>query len=749
MESIRGTITKFIYKNPSTGWKVGKFQPEAKGQQEFTIKGNILESYLDCDVEIKGDWVDDPNYGRGFQISAVIRQAPSKLQTIQQWLALNVKGLGPGTSKKVIEQFGDSIRAVLEFSPQQIADIKGISMATAQNAFAAWAENPQQREMQLLLLEGGLSHLLAGKVNKRFGPSSVQIITDNPYRLTQVSGIGFKSADKMALSWGWSPQRPERLDAAAIDLLNEAVDEGHTFMNKSELVGAICRKAEIEVGEKTEMLPEPVAVAAVQRLIELEEVKLETVRTGPVTHELIYLPKYYDMEKEAAERIARLVTMPHVPPANIEKVLTKVEKKLSLQLSEQQRSGVVTALSNNFSITTGLPGTGKTSTVKALVNAARELGLYVQLAAPTGRAAKRLSEVTEMQAVTIHRLLGYSQETYGFLMDEKNKLTCDMLIIDEASMVDLDLMVALLRAVPDTCSTVWIGDVNQLPSVGAGTVLRDLINSKRIKTTVLDKIFRQAEGSLIIQNAHRIHRGEMPAFPPKGADGDSYWVKVPRAKNEKTDRVTDDLEFVKDKLTEIYTRLETKYGYDPVTDIQVLTPMRIGPAGYLVLNQHIQEIVNPNGRRIQVGAQIFRQGDRVMQTKNDYELEVYNGDVGVIRGVMESDRALMIEWSDRTEAYPFESVDNLALSYAVSTHKAQGSEFPVTILVLLNHHYVMLDRNMVYTAATRARKLCVYLASHGALDTAVTTQKVLKRNSLLTQRIRISVDRESRPTVAA
>jgi exodeoxyribonuclease V alpha subunit len=742
MESIRGTITKFVYKHPVSGWKIAKFRP-ADGSPEIGVKGEIAESNLDLDVEIRGDWAENGQYGREFTVVNCIRNAPTSLESIQQWLCSNVKGVGPGTAKKMAEKFGQDLRKVIETDPAKLAEIKGVTKATALAINMEWIVDSNQREVALLLSEGGISDKLARKVVATYGTSSVQIIQDNPYRLTRVSGIGFKTADKMALGMGWSVQRPERLDAAIGFLLKEAFTQGHTFLFKAELIEKTTRLAEMEIEGRTELLPVKDAQAAVDRMVSLKEIKYETFSTNSVKHEVYYLPEVYALEKEAADLIADLQSTPHIAPKNIETILARVEKELSLELSDQQRTGVVTAIANNVSIITGLPGTGKTQVTRALVNVARALGLAVELAAPTGRAAKRLSEVTNLPARTIHRLLKFDPISGDFIFNEKNKLDCSMLILDEASMIDLDLMVSLLRAVPSDCSIVWVGDVNQLPSVGAGTVLRDLINSKCIPTTILDKIFRQAEGSLIIQNAHRIHRGEMPAFPPKGVmEGDSFWIKVPRAKNEKTGQTTDDIEFVKEKLIDIYDRLESKYKFDPIKDIQVLTPMRVGPAGYNIFNTVIQNIVNPNGERIEVNGNAYRVGDRIMQTKNDYTLEVYNGDVGFIRQVLMEEKSLEIEWSDRTMMYPFDSLDNVSLSYAVSVHKAQGSEFPVTILLLLNHHYVMLDRNMIYTANTRARKMAIYLASTGAVETAVKTQNVQKRNSLLMQRIKKAVDLE-------
>jgi exodeoxyribonuclease V alpha subunit len=748
MEAIRGTITKFIYRHPTSGWKIAKFAPYGGGS-EFGIKGDIAESNLDCDVTIKGEWIENGSYGREFQVNNVIRSAPNTVESVRDWLIEEAPGIGPGKAQKLADMYGSDLKRIIEFDPIKLTAVKGVTKASALSTSMIFIKDANLREVQLLLFQSNTSDKLARKVVNLFGQNSVQVIQDNPYRLTQVSGIGFKTADKMALGLGWSVQRTERLDAALTYLLQEAYQQGHSFLYRGELLDKVCRLAELEVAGKTELLPEKDAILALDRTVRLNEITLEAIKINNIDQTLYYLPNVHKLEKECARRIAEMQSTPHVAPPNIDRVLAKVEKELQMKLSDEQKNGVVSVIAKNLSIITGLPGTGKTSAVRALVNTARALGLTVELAAPTGRAAKRLSEVTNLQAMTIHRLLKYDPAGDGFVFNEKNKLPCNMLILDEVSMIDLELMVAVLRAVRADCSIAFIGDINQLPSVGAGTVLRDLINSKQVPTTTLDKIFRQAEGSLIIQNAHRIHRGEMPAFPLKGGTGDSFWVKVPRAKNENTGQTTDDLDFVKTKLEEIYRRLEEKYGFDPIKDVQVLTPMRIGPAGYNVLNGVIQNIVNPDGERVEIDGNSYRIGDRVMQTKNDYTLDVYNGDVGFISEVMMEDKALLVEWSDRSMVYPFDSLDNLALSYAVSVHKAQGSEFRCCILLFLNHHYVMLDRNLIYTANTRAREMAIYLSSHGAIETAVKTQNVSKRNSLLAQRIRKAINAEKRIAEAA
>lgn len=736
--TLRGTITRFRYKSDSSSFKICEFEPEDVKDGELAIlKGLIDQSNLGMSVTLQGEWVDDPKWGRQFVVESCMRNKPATLKSLVGWLQQQ-KGIGPKTAEAIGKQFGDKLRDIIESDWQKLTGVKRVSKFTADEIHAAWEENALVREIQLLLMQGNLpcTENVVRKIIKQFGQNAVARIMDNPYRLTEISGIGFKTADTMARQMGWSPQRPERVEAAAAHLLQEAADEGHSFLHRGELIEAVRKLASIEFEGKAELLPEQDAKEAIDRVIARGDVKEERVTIAGQENFLCYLPYYHGLEVTAAKRIADLQSLPHVPPNNIGKILKKVEAQLELELSVQQRDAVLQALTHNCSVITGLPGTGKTSTVRALIQVAAAIGLTTMVAAPTGRAAKRLQEVTGWEAKTIHRTLGYVPKLEAFTYDEENPLPCDMLIVDEASMLDLELMVAILKAVPDSCSVVWIGDINQLPSIGAGMVLRDLINSNRVHTTVLDKIFRQAEGSLIIQNAHRIFRGETPKFPGPGTEADSYFVGVPKAISETSGKETDSIEFVKKTLPKMYERLKARFNYDPIKDVQVLTPMRVGPAGYLVFNEVIQSIVNPNGERIEIGGQVFRINDRVMQTVNNYKLDVYNGDVGFIKSASLEDKVLEIEFFDQTVLYPFENLSDLTLSYASSVHKSQGCEFKCVILILLSHHWVMLDRNIIYTANTRARKMAIYLASRGAVETAVRTQKVLKRNSLLAQRLR-------------
>jgi exodeoxyribonuclease V alpha subunit len=743
MEELRGTVTRFKFKAEASAFKIADFRPEdpAKGAL-VTVKGEIDQSNLDMSVSLHGSWVDDPSWGRQFIVKSCIRNQPATREALLKWLS-GQKGIGPKTVELVGETFSGDLRTLFEKDWKKLAEVRRVSMTTAAGINQSWLEDAPVREIQLLLMQGGIpaTETIARKVVRKLGSNAVGKVSDNPYKLTSIPGIGFKTADTMARQLGWSLQRPERIEAAGAYLLDEAAKEGHSFLHRGELIAKIQNLAAVEVEGKTELLPEVDAVEAIDRVVRRGDVVQERVTIDGQENFLCYLPYYHELEVAAAKRIDELLSYPQVPPNNIDKVLKKVEKRLSLELSAQQRDAVVQALAHNCSVITGLPGTGKTSTCRALIQTSVALGLQTLVAAPTGRAAKRLQEVTGYEAKTIHRTLMYNPKLNEFDYNEKNPLPCGMLIVDESSMLNLELMVAVLKAVPDSCSVVWIGDVNQLPSIGAGMVLRDLIASRKVHTTVLDKIFRQAEGSLIIQNAHRIFRGETPKFPEKGTEADSYWIKVPKGISEASGRETDDLAFVKKMLPQIYQRLELKFKFDPIKDVQVLMPMRVGQAGAQAFNEIIQGIVNPDGERFEISGQVFRIGDRVMQMYNDYDLDIFNGDVGFIDGIDTEGKTLQIEFFERTVQYPFASIANLSLSYASSVHKSQGSEYKVVILLLLSHHFVMLDRNIIYTANTRARKMAIYLASRGAIETAVNTQKVLKRNSLLALRLRALINK--------
>ena len=741
MQELRGTITKFRYKHPTSSFKIAEFKPEdPKDGVLVTLKGFLDQSNLDMSVTLKGDWVDDPKFGRQFEVKQCTRNQPINVEDTVKWLKL-VKGVGPKTAEALGAEFDEELRDLIAKDWKKLTKVKRVSAAVADAIHASWVDDELFREVRLLMIKGDMidTDRMIKQIIYKFGQNAVARIIDNPYRLTEIKGIGFKTADVFARRLGWSSQRPERIEAAMAFLLEEAAAEGHSFLHRGELIDAVRKLASVEVEGKTELLGEQEAADAIDRVAKRKDIIQEKVTIDGEENFLCYLPELHELETVAAKRIAELQSLPHIPPNNIEKILKKVALQLEIDPSTQQKDAVLQALTHNCSVITGLPGTGKTSTCRLLIQTGSAIGLKVQLTAPTGRAAKRLQEVTGWEAKTIHRTLGYIPMLDEFTYNEKLPLNCDMLIVDEASMLDLKLMVAVLKAVPDTCSVVWIGDINQLPSIGAGMVLRDLINSNRVHTTTLDQIFRQAAGSLIIQNAHRIFRGETPKFPIAGAEADSYHVPVPKGISEVSGKETDSIEFVKETLPKIYKRLQEKYGYDPIEDIQVLTPMRVGPAGYLVFNEVIQEIVNPGGERVEIGGSVFRMGDRVMQIINDYELDVFNGDVGFIRSVDSEDQVLEVEFMDKTIFYPFDLVSNLVLSYASSVHKAQGSEFKAVIMILLSHHWKMLDRNIIYTANTRARKMAIYLASRNAIDTAVHTQNVLKRNSLLALRLRVSI----------
>jgi exodeoxyribonuclease V alpha subunit len=667
---IKGIIAKFIYKSDDSAFKIAEFIPEdiANGSRVI-LRGPIDQANLNMSVTINGDWVDDPKYGKQFGVKECLRNIPTSQVALTTWLEKQ-KGVGPKLAGTISKKFGEDLAKVIAEDWNKMSEVKRVSKDMCNKIHEAWIKDGLLRKVQLYLIQGGLpsTETYARQIINRFKENTLSKIMDNPYRLTEIPGIGFKTADNMARQLGWSVQRPERLDAAISYLLQDAVNDGHSFLHRGELMTKLQALASIEIDGKTQLLGESEANIAIDLIIKRKDIIQEKITINGQPNYLCYLPYYYDLEVEASNRIASLLSLPQIVPNAIDEVLTKVEVTLGFVLSPEQRLAVIEAIAHNCSVITGLPGTGKSSTVRALIETATTLGLKVMIAAPTGRAAKRLQEVTGYEAKTIHRTLQYVPKFDKFLHDKNNPLSCDMLVIDEASMLNLELMVAVLDAVPDTCSVVWIGDVNQLASIGAGMVLRDLIASKKVFTTILTKIFRQAEGSLIIQNAHRIFRGENLQFPDKGETGDTYLIPVPKIEGL-NGREIDDIGFVKASLPGLYKRIKEKMGFDPIADVQVLMPMKIGPAGSIMFNEVIREIVNPNGERIEVSGQVFRMNDRVMQTSNNYDLDIYNGDIGFIRGVDPENKVLDVEFFERYVSYPFDKVSGLALSYATSVHK--------------------------------------------------------------------------------
>jgi len=738
METLSGAVERITFYNPENGYSVVRLRPDSRHvpgadrDGTVTITGNLPELSPGEHLSLQGRWVSHANYGRQFTVEVCEQTLPATVAGIRRYLGSGlVKGIGPRLAERIVERFGLETLRVIEEEPLRLQEVADIGPKRTRLVAAAWQEQKQVKEIMLFLHSYGVSTGLAVKIYKQYGDQALSVVRGDPYRLARdIHGVGFKTADKIAQALGLPADHPSRLEAGLVFLLNEMSDDGHVFAPQAELVQ---RTSEL-LGQSREKLP-----LALQRLqqdgrVQVETLPLESAPTASVnpldrqTREAqpvygipaVYLAPLYQSEKSVSERLATLhYTLPtnlsDLPPAFV---------AIDSQLSSEQQAAIRTALTHPVSVLTGGPGTGKTTAIKALI-AALELGRKrVALASPTGRAAKRLAEATGRPASTIHRLLGYSPGE-GFKHNAQNPLPVDLLVVDEASMLDLVLANTLLKALKPGTHLLLVGDVDQLPSVGAGDVLRDLISSGLVPVTRLGVIFRQAAGSHIITNAHRINQGELPLFSRESQDFFLFPAQTAEEAAGWVEQV-------------VCQRIPDKFGLDARQQVQVLAPMYRGPAGVSALNNRLQAALNPvsAGRpEKSLFGVTFRLGDKVMQTQNNYDKEVYNGDIGAIISLDLVEHRLIADFDGRPVSYDWLEVDQLTLAYAISVHKAQGSEFPAVVVPLVTAHYMMLQRNLLYTAITRARKLCVLVGNHKAIGMAVKNNKVSQRYTALDWRL--------------
>jgi exodeoxyribonuclease V alpha subunit len=735
MISISGVIERITYYSPENGYTVLRLRPDHPKAKEIaglslegliTVVGNLPELSPGEHIRLEGDYFTHSKHGLQYKAEICEQMLPVTVSGIERYLGSGlIKGIGPGLAKRIVSHFKKNTLEVIEENPNRLKDVPGIGPDRTEKIVQAWEEQKQVKEIMLFLHSHKISTNLAVKIYKAYGDQSLVVIKKNPYQLEQdIYGIGFKTADHIAQNMGLPTDHPSRIEAGLIYALNEMINKGHVYTPE----GALEKRA-VELLEVNKDMIKP----ALSRLSSVDRIREEGVSdhlkqdrhlgvSEPEVNygeSLIYLTPFYHGEIGVAARIGALVNHP-VKPKQGSLFLESEE------LSSEQIQALEMAIKHPMSVLTGGPGTGKTTCLKALINVLETQQSKYALASPTGRAAKRLSEATERHASTIHRLLGYSPAT-GFQYHEKNPLNIDFLVVDEASMLDLLLAYHLLRALKSGTQVLFVGDVDQLPSVGAGDVLRDVIASGEVPVRRLTTIYRQAENSQIVQNAHRINRGQMPAFS-KTADGDFFLFPAEDA--EKAAEWIVDL---------VHKRIPEHFGLDPIKDIQVLSPMYRGAAGVDALNELLQERLNPpqhNKHEQKLFGRIYREGDKVMQIRNNYDKDVYNGDIGLITAInpIEQELSILIDGVNHA-SYDFSEADELVLAYAVSVHKSQGSEFPAVVMPVLTQHYVMLQRNLIYTGITRAEKLCVLVGNRKALHIAINNNQVAKRYSRLGERI--------------
>ncbi len=723
LDALEGTIERITFHNPDNGYTVARLLPP-KAKDVITIIGNFSNPVVGESLLCHGTWTSHAQWGKQMQVARYETVRPATAFAIEKYLGSGmVKGVGPVMAKRIVAKFGEEALDVIEHSPRRLLQVSGIGEKRIDQIKTAWREQREVKNIMLFLQSHGVSPAYAVRIYKTYGDQAIAIVENNPYQLAaDIWGIGFKSADKIAREMGIGEADPRRLEAGVVYVLNEAVDSGgNAFLLEAEL---LAKAAEIlgvdDVG------------LALAHLATTGKLVVEPATFIGTTETAIYPPSLFTTEKGLAEQIGRLLSTPLVPatqPAKFDHWLADLLDTHGFPLSPEQREAVKTALLSRFSVLTGGPGTGKTTTTKAIVAAFEAQNKDVLLASPTGRAAKRLSEVSGHEAKTVHRLLEFDPEQRGFRHNADTPLECDVLVVDECSMLDMVLTYSLLKAVPSECQVVFVGDVDQLPSVGPGNVLRDLIDSGAVPVARLTQVFRQAQESLIITNAHAINAGRMPLLPPPSEGKDCAFVRA------------EEPEQVADKVVAIVARSLPRRGFAPA-DIQVLTPMQRGSAGAAHLNERLQATLNPPlpGREeVARGSRLFRVGDRVMQMVNNYDKSVYNGDIGTVTHVSHEDSTLSVQFADAQGltdvVYDFADIDQLTLAFATSIHKSQGSEYPAVVLALHTQHFMLLQRNLLYTALTRAKKFAVVVGTPRAVRMAVGKQSDLKRHTRLKERL--------------
>lgn len=742
MESIKATLLSVRYRNPERNWLVTQMRSDDK--EIFIATGDIPYSETEEPVQLYGEWIEDKKYGKQFKVSSSHRILPTDMEGIVRYLSASedIKGIGPVRANKLSMFFRERLLGVLDNAPNILSQCPGISDELAKRIAEGWKRDSAIRQLSIFMARHGISPRWAGRILKQWDiGTATNRIEKNPYSLTEIDGIGFITADEIALSLGGKKDSQERIDAACVYVVAQAVNDGNVFLHESQLISEMIKLISPRGKDSSKL--EGMVVQAVTSAITNKRLECQTVSDGISTMRLLYLPHLYKAEKELAERLAELSEYAHNTPKGLEGVLKQVQEDQQINFSAKQVAAIRGAFSNHTLVITGGPGTGKTTSTKAICNIADMLHFHVVLSAPTGRAAKRLSEVTGRPASTIHRMLKWRDD--GPIHNNRNPIDATILIVDEASMLDLDLANKLFQAVPNDCVVILIGDVDQLPAVGAGATLRDIISSKRVPTITLDAVFRQSESSLIIRNAHLIRKGEIPRFPnEKEVKENSYVMWIPPAPKG-TVGGRDDAEWLKEKLSRLVSvNIPEKYKVNPIKDIQVLVPMKKNTLGTYELNKVLQKALNPNGQEFTAGGKAFRIGDRVMQTRNNYDegMDIYNGDIGFVVSNQLEEKCVDVDFYGRIVSIPYEELGDLQLAYAQTIHKAQGSEYPIVIIVMAFQHWPMLERNLLYTANTRAKEMCLFMASKGAIERAVKNNPVKERNTYLAQRLKALIDKE-------
>jgi len=718
MPEIKGHIEKISFESSETGYTIAKVRC---AQGLITVVGNLLSPAVGAELVMTGAWENHPKFGPQFKVERFETRAPTSTKGIMKYLGSGlIKGLGERMAERIVVYFGSETLSVLENNIERLSEVEGIGKKRLDMIQNAWNAQRHIRDVMIFLRSHGVGTGFAAKIYKRYEENTIKTVRENPYILaTDIQGIGFKTADTIAASIGFSRTSPFRINAGILFTLRRLSEDGHVFYPFGPLV-SVCSELLSVDGEAVQ---QGIQSLVMERKIIVDDKAAHSAETGPP----VYLAYLFFCEIGLARRVADLLaTAPgkgQLPPKT---ELAWIEKRLAIQLAPRQKDAVSAALENKALVITGGPGTGKTTIINAILTIFGKHNRRILLAAPTGRAAKRMGEATGRPAKTIHRLLEFSFKAGGFQRNEEKPLTCDVLVVDETSMIDVVLMYQLMKAVPPDAALILVGDVNQLPSVGPGNVLNDIIDSGAVPVVRLTEIFRQASMSRIIVNAHKINQGEMPHTGTFSAGDDYCFIEQ------------DDPKKLADIVVELVRhRIPRRFNLDPLTDIQVLTPMHKGPLGSEALNTLLQDALNGSTEEsFERGGRRFRVNDKIMQMKNNYDKDVFNGDIGKITAIDKENQTVHARFDGRDVIYDMMDLDEISLAYAISIHKSQGSEYPAVVMPVSTQHYVLLQRNLLYTGITRGKELVVVVGTKKAVAMAVKNDRTSLRYTGLMGRLR-------------
>ena len=756
MSRLDGSVESIVFRNEDNHYTVARFRPNDSGRlfrdDLTTIVGTLPGVHVGELLSVEGEWEKDPKYGRQLHVISFTQRLPASVEGITRYLGSGlIKGIGPKKAQRIVEHFGEQTLAIIEQQPERLSEVKGISAKDREQIAKSWVEQSEIKELHLFLQSHDVSMNLATRIYKQYGQESIKVVRENPYQLAQdVNGIGFRTADEIAVKLGLPRDSIPRISTGLKYVLAQAAnDDGHCFLPENNLIHRASEilQAPYELisaameqlrGDRDVFVEPPLPVQTDMRSQQTDDNEPSSdwgEIEEAVPQSRIYFGPFWHAENGSARILRTILRTPSklapVSQQHWDSVFNYLAQNRNMLLTEKQRTAVQMAYQSKISILTGGPGTGKSTSIRALLMVLRKRKIEVALAAPTGRAAKRLTEATGavgFQAKTLHRLLEYAPHENTYQRNEENLLPYQFVIVDEVSMVDILLFYHLLKALPPNAHLLLVGDADQLPPVGPGNVLRDLLRSGAIPSVVLTELFRQAQQSQIVVNAHRINAGQMPSLKREPV-GDFFFV----AEEDPIRAQHLVLDFVQ-------RRIPTHYHLNPMTDIQVLSPMYKGPLGVTSLNEELQARLNPKTLvSLEWGGRTLRLGDKVMQVRNDYDKGVFNGDVGWIRTIDKENSTIKVEFLEEAGPllvrYDFPELDELVLAYAVTVHKSQGSEYPAIVLTLVNQHYMLLQRNLLYTAITRAKRLCVIVGQPRALEVAVKNNRVALRNTGLAERL--------------